>query len=790
MLGGGRPPFQPVPAETRAEGIPLTTPEAASTVLDRVLVFTAPADGPAVLKALADAEIPALECDGVSEFCRQMARGAAAAIIAESALLTPDWHRIASALTAQPASEAFPLILLPSVGSRGDLWNLLDQEDPGRTWFMLDGPLNADSLLATLRAVLEAHRQATGIADAPSVPGESVPTLIGYIDGSRRYRFVNRDFEEWFGVRKDQVLGRAAREVSHAISDQGPVPLELTAQLPDGRRRVGLIRLVPHRETPGGTVGHYITIADITALRQAQDTLQIREKHQRAIAALGQSALSSLELDSLLDECVSTVAHILDADECLVLQQPEGEIVLRSAAGRAVDKDHTRVDPGTASLARFTAASQRVVQVDEFGSDPRFAGDAHLFGSGFIAGIGCPIDGGSAGGWGVLLVLSRTKRRFTAEEIGFLESAVTVLSNAIHRVTMEQALRESRQRLALAHVAAGSGAWETDLVTGAQIWSPEMYDLYGIDPDIPRTPANRWEPIHPGDRDRVRDYANQVVNANDEIWSIEFRIIHPRTGVRWIAGFGRVTYTLAGAPLRIVGIDIDITARKTADEQAKRTAAAYALFAGLIQGQEEERRRIARDLHDDFAQRMAVLSMKFEQACAASPSLRDTVGSLQVEMDKISEDLRRLSHQLHPSTLEHFGLAASLQDECDRVAGLRGIPAFADVQGDCESLPKPLQLCVYRIAQEALHNVAKHSGATQAAVLLERTPEHLKLTIEDDGAGFDVDAARARGGLGLSTMEERSRPFHGVFSLASQPGDGTKITVTFPLRFTSDPATP
>jgi PAS domain S-box-containing protein len=386
------------------------------------------------------------------------------------------------------------------------------------------------------------------------------------------------------------------------------------------------------------------------------------------------------------------------------------------------------------------------------------------------------------------LVLSRSTRRFTSEDIVFLETAATVLGNAIHRATIEQALRESRQRLALAHVAAGSGAWDVDLATGVQVWSPEMYDLYGIDADTPRTAANRWDPIHPGDRDRVRDYAAQIVQANDEVWSIEFRIVHPRTGIRWIAGFGRVSYAPNGAPLRMIGIDIDITARKTADEQAKRTAAAYALFAGLIQGQEEERRRIARDLHDDFAQRMAVLSMKFDQACADSPTLRERVGSLQSELDQISEDLRRLSHQLHPSTLEHFGLAASLQDECDRVAGLRGIPTLFEVQGDCEDLPKALQLCVYRIAQEALHNVAKHSSASQAAVLLERTTEHVRLTIEDDGVGFDVDGARSRGGLGLSAMEERVRPFHGVFSLVSHPGDGAKIIVTFPLRFASDPA--
>jgi signal transduction histidine kinase len=101
-----------------------------------------------------------------------------------------------------------------------------------------------------------------------------------------------------------------------------------------------------------------------------------------------------------------------------------------------------------------------------------------------------------------------------------------------------------------------------------------------------------------------------------------------------------------------------------------------------------------------------------------------------------------------------------------------------------------LQLCVYRIAQEGLHNIAKHSAATQAAVYLERSGDILKLTIEDDGAGFDMETARSKGGMGLLTMEERVRPFNGIFALASEPGEGTKLTATFPLRFSSPPTLP
>jgi signal transduction histidine kinase len=140
---------------------------------------------------------------------------------------------------------------------------------------------------------------------------------------------------------------------------------------------------------------------------------------------------------------------------------------------------------------------------------------------------------------------------------------------------------------------------------------------------------------------------------------------------------------------------------------------------------------------------------------------------------------------LHPSTLDHLGLAAALHDECERIAGVKNIPAFADLRGDLDDLPKPLQLAVYRITQEALHNIAKHSQATQATLYLDRTEEILKLTIADDGVGFDPEAARARGGMGLSAMEERVRPFHGVFSLTSRPGDGTRIAVTIPLRFST-----
>jgi signal transduction histidine kinase len=224
----------------------------------------------------------------------------------------------------------------------------------------------------------------------------------------------------------------------------------------------------------------------------------------------------------------------------------------------------------------------------------------------------------------------------------------------------------------------------------------------------------------------------------------------------------------------------DVTDRRRAERALRE------LSGRLIAAQEQERHRIARELHDDLSQRIALLAMELEQLprqpspSAAKLSLR--ARALWQKASEISADLHRVSHQLHPTKLEALGLVPAINGFCQelwRQHHLQVRFAHHNVPG---TIPRDVALCLYRIVQEALHNVIKHSGVLQAEVQLTETMSHeLQLQIADSGVGFAVDTWPSTG-LGLISMRERVHSVDGEIVVHAAPGRGTRIAVTVQLQ--------
>jgi PAS domain S-box-containing protein len=210
------------------------------------------------------------------------------------------------------------------------------------------------------------------------------------------------------------------------------------------------------------------------------------------------------------------------------------------------------------------------------------------------------------------------------------------------------------------------------------------------------------------------------------------------------------------------------------------------LAASLMTAQEDEGRRIARELHDDLAQRLASVEIQLQhlrnQSGGTGSEWTADIDSVCRDIAAMSHDVRNLSHRLHPSALDDLGLEAALRQlvqEFERTAGLEirmsaALPLAARI-------PPAAATAVYRIAQEALRNVSKHAKQALVTVNVSATPEELRLMVHDDGPGFDASAARARGGLGLVTMRERAALAGGTLAVQSAPRDGTQIIVAVPL---------
>ncbi len=243
----------------------------------------------------------------------------------------------------------------------------------------------------------------------------------------------------------------------------------------------------------------------------------------------------------------------------------------------------------------------------------------------------------------------------------------------------------------------------------------------------------------------------------------------------------------------------EITERVRAQEALAASEAALrqshartrSLAGRLITAQETERTRIARELHDDVSQRLATIAIGLSSLKrglpAGSSALGDELQQYQDWAVELADEIRNLSHELHPGVLRHAGLAAALNSICGEVERKRGPAVRFEAPDQLAEVPPEVALCLYRVAQETLHNAAVHAGARHVVVsLVHRDPE-LELSVRDDGCGFDPAAARRRGGLGLLSIDERVRLVGGVVELSSAPGCGTTVVVRVPFVARSDP---
>jgi two-component system sensor histidine kinase UhpB len=206
------------------------------------------------------------------------------------------------------------------------------------------------------------------------------------------------------------------------------------------------------------------------------------------------------------------------------------------------------------------------------------------------------------------------------------------------------------------------------------------------------------------------------------------------------------------------------------------------LVGRLISAQEAERTRIARDLHDDACQEVAAITvemgnLRHDVRDLQDPDVQEVLLSVQRRTARIAESLRLLSHDLHPSLLQHVGLVAALGAHCAEVERRHHMRVTFSPEGDVEPGDPHIVLTLFRIAQEAIRNAIRHGHAHQVAVSLVRTGAALELSVADDGDGFDVDGIRETGGLGLVSIEERARLAGGQVAIYSQPGEGTTIAV-------------
>ncbi len=398
------------------------------------------------------------------------------------------------------------------------------------------------------------------------------------------------------------------------------------------------------------------------------------------------------------------------------------------------------------------------------------------------------------------VVWGRTSAVFLLPD-GCAPYSIGVVQDITERKQAEELLRESEERFRAIFENAGLGTSLVDRQGHPIKCNPAIQKMLGFTEQELRSMAFT-EFTHPDDIDMDWRLYSELVDGKRDKYEVEKRYFKKDGQLIW----GHLTVSRVknkdGVPSDYtVGMVEDITERKRAErelkaahdrltkELAERThaeAEIARLSVSLINAQEEERTRIARELHDDLSQQIAGLGIALSNIKRQIPedrrAARDQAERAYDRVLAIGEGIRHLSHQLHPAILEHLGLVAALESYCAEFESLTKVNATVQAEGLFDDLSAKATLGIFRIAQEALQNVWKHSGVREAGICLARAREHMRLQISDRGIGFDPAQPSKEAGLGLISMRERARLLGGTLTVESSAGQGTTIIVDIPVN--------
>jgi PAS domain S-box-containing protein len=374
-------------------------------------------------------------------------------------------------------------------------------------------------------------------------------------------------------------------------------------------------------------------------------------------------------------------------------------------------------------------------------------------------------------------VLEKAVPRFNADHsfAGYIGSCVEMTE--VKR--MEEALRQKEMDLLESQRLASVGSWHWRVGDERVTWTEELYRIAGRDPSSPTPNYKEHSSLFTAESWDKLSRAVQGAMRGGRPEELDLEMVRPDGSTRWVRVRGEAKRDNTGRIIRVRGTAQDVTDRKQAEKELSGVS------GRLLEAQEQERRRIARDLHDDISQRLALLVNDMEglekelQHSAAEAHKR--IHEIGKRTAEICSDIQDISHQLHSSKLQYLGIAAAAKIFCKEFSEHEKL----DIDFHSVDIPTTvadnISLCLFRVLQEALHNGAKHSGARQFEVYLRGTSGEIQLTIRDHGVGFVPEEVMKKNGLGLISIRERVALVGGTFSVLSKPQSGTEIVVRVPI---------
>ena len=374
---------------------------------------------------------------------------------------------------------------------------------------------------------------------------------------------------------------------------------------------------------------------------------------------------------------------------------------------------------------------------------------------------------------GILTVASRgRKTSFHSDLVSQLEILGEILYHAMQRKNTFQALAESEQRFRYTADSSPMLIWMSGTNGLGTYFNKGWLEFAGV--ALEKQMDEAWmQLVHPEDVDGCVSTYNAAFAARRR-FDMEYRIRRHDGSFRWLFEVGAPRFDGEGTFLGFIASAVDISERKSAEQ------ALTGLSRKLIKAQEEERQRIARELHDDVGQRLTLMAVELDRLCnRPDASFQHVVQDLLNQARAISDCLHNMTHNLHSAGLDVLPLGTLLKTLCREFREKTSTEMQFGEHDVPSHVPEEIKLCLYRVAQESLQNIAKHSQAHRAKLELTGNERGLVLTVEDDGIGFE---RRPLDGLGMASMRERLGSVAGTIKITSAPMKGTRVEAHVPLQ--------
>ncbi len=369
------------------------------------------------------------------------------------------------------------------------------------------------------------------------------------------------------------------------------------------------------------------------------------------------------------------------------------------------------------------------------------------------------------------------------DESGKAVRMIGAMQDITEQKMAQDAIKRSREQFnSLVNTIDGI-VWEADATTFRFTYiSDHAEKLLGYKREEWLTDAGFWaNHIHPDDRSWAVDYCVDQTRQKKE-HQFEYRMIAKDGRVVWLADFVTVVVENDSA-VQLRGVMVDITARKSAEEELKEKNIQLKELSKHLQNvREEERRNLAREVHDELGQLAAVVKMDVDWLKIKMPDLQEAfakrISHASSTTDLLISTIRKLASDLRPGMLDELGLNASLEWQCSKFEEANGIPCVFESRFDDHKLSTPVKTALFRICQESLSNVRRHSGATRVLVNIREKDDTIQLSVSDNGNGFE--SAQRTNTVGLIGMRERSLSIDGTLRIETEPGKGTVICAIIP----------